>query len=147
MIQGLLVSREILYKWKRVDSVYCPLCKEKENVKHIYYDCKRIQELWKMLGQLIDVKIQWKHIVFGFTQDLVIHKFRNLLMKIILYAIFKTWLQGIDDSPKFVVYKSVWKNILNDLKLWNSILQITATGKQHRVFRSMWNCFFNKIES
>ena len=145
MIHGLLVSREILYKWKRVESSFCPTWKEMENVKHIYFDCKRIQEIWNVIGRLIGIKVQWKHIILGFAEDLVIHKFRNTLFKIVLYAIFKSWLQGIENKDKYIIYNMVWQNVLNDIHLWNKVLRLTSIYQKHPSVRVIWNNFYHKL--
>ena len=147
MIHGLLVGRDTLCKWKKVNSSLCPLCKRKEDVKHIYFECHRIQEIWNKIGKAIDVKITWKHIVLGFTQDLLVHKCRNLLFKIVLYSIFKTWLHGVENVNNYTTHNTIWHNILRDLRIWNCILYSTNLGKQYFLIRRIWNNCYIKLNS
>ena len=97
LIHKLLVSREILKKWNRVNSELCPVCQKIENVQHIYYDCDRIRLMWTKLGSVINIDLSWKKIIFGYTQNTLSHYVRNLLFTIILYSIFKemdVWVRG-----------------------------------------------------
>lgn len=145
MIHGLLVSREILHKWKRIDSIKCPFCNEHENIKHIYYDCSRIQTMWQKIGLAINIDIKWRHIVLGFTLDIVTHKVRNILFKIILYAIFKTWAQSIENDVRYKTYKAVWYQILKDLNNWNNIVYVSKFSLQYPDFRGTWNKIYGKM--
>ena len=144
MIQGLLVSRIILCKWKRIDSELCHNCKDKEDVKHIYFNCKIIQDIWSKLGKVIKVNIQWKHIVFGFTQDITVHRVRNLILKIVLYAIFKIWLKSLENDINRT-QNFMWLYILKDLNDWNDIINKSVFDKNHKVFEKVWQEIYNKL--
>lgn len=144
MIQGLLVSRAILYKWKRSDTELCPYCKEKEDVKHIYFNCKRIEEIWCKVGKILDVNIQWKHIVLGFTQDVTVHRVRNLLFKVISYAIFKLWLNSLD-TKSILTSENMWKVIKNDIIVWYHVINITNFDKNHDHFKQIWKHLINRL--
>jgi len=147
MVHGLLVSREILNKWKRVDSVICPFCKETENIKHIYYDCRRIQSMWQKIGVALNIDIKWRHIVLGFTLDIVTHKVRNILFKIILYAIFKIWTQSIENDVSYKIDKVIWYQVLKDVSIWHNMVYVSEFSSQCPNFRGTWNKAYVKILS
>ena len=63
--------------------------------------------------------------MFGFTEDIDTHKVRNLLFKIILYAIFRCWCKGIDDIEYYENYNCVWYTVLSDINIWNNILNVS----------------------
>ena len=87
MIHRLTVSRHILCKWKKTESDKCPICNEQETVRHIYYECKRVKDMWTKIGQVLKVKITWKRIMFGYTQDITVHQTRNLCLAL-FYMVF-----------------------------------------------------------
>jgi len=147
IVHRLLVGREILNRWKRVDSVVCPFCKETENIKHIYYDCRRIQSMWQKIGVALNIDIKWRHIVLGFTLDIVTHKVRNILFKIILYAIFKIWTQSIENDLSYKIDKAIWYQVLKDLSIWNNMVYVSEFSSQCPNFRGTWNKAYVKILS
>ena len=50
LVHNLIPNRKTLYKWKKSDTDLCPLCTIVETTKHIYFECKRVTELWKKVG-------------------------------------------------------------------------------------------------
>ena len=144
MIHGLLVSRIILSKWKRINTELCHNCNEREDVKHIYYNCKIVQEIWSKLGKVMNIDIQWKHIIFGLTQDITVHRVRNLILKIFLYAIFKLWLRSLEHVTSRTM-NFVWLSIVKDFNEWNDIIGITSFDKNHKVFVKMWQEIYSKF--
>lgn len=61
-------------------------------MKHIYFECKNVQELWIIISDVLKVDLTWEKIVLGFVEDLSVHSFRNLVIGIVLYARYKFWL-------------------------------------------------------
>jgi hypothetical protein len=111
LIQKLTVCRQILRKWNKTDTDQCPVCNDIETVKHIYFECPRVNEMWRKLGSVVKIDITWKKIVFGYIEDIMPHKIRNLLFSVILYGLFKNWMSSFDDQTKYVC-----ANILNVIK-------------------------------
>ena len=102
VVQKLTVSRQILKRWNRTNSNLCPVCNELETVEHIYFDCKRIKEMWGKIGKCIKVEITWKKILFGYIQNIESHKVRNTLFSIIIYCLYKNWVAGIEDEKNYL---------------------------------------------
>ena len=69
-------------------------CNEIQNTKHLLYECPRVNNIWILIGSILQVNIRYKHIVIGNepTSDFV--KNRNLLFSYIAYAIYKHWVQS-----------------------------------------------------
>lgn len=101
IIQKLIVCRHTLKRWNRTDSDKCPVCNELETIKHIYFECPRVNEMWRKLGKCLKVEITWKKILFGYIQDIVQHRVRNLVFSIILYCLFKNWIGSMQDKLKY----------------------------------------------
>ena len=98
LINNLIVCRKTLFKWKKIDTDLCPVCNKEETVKHIYFECKNVQELWIIISDVLKVDLTWEKIVLGFVEDLSVHSFRNLVIGIVLYARYKFWLKGLDEK-------------------------------------------------
>lgn len=101
VINRLTVSRQILKSWKQISDDKCPFCKKLETVKHIYFECDRVGNMWKHLGNALKIDITWKKILFGYTQDIQSHKVRNLLFSIVMYSLFKHWINSFENSIQY----------------------------------------------
>ena len=143
MIHNLILCRKTLKKWKRVVNDYCPMCKKCENVKHIYYECKRISDIWKCIGDILEIKITWKKIVVGYSDDNIHCYFRNLIFSIILYAIFKFWMNGLEEENKYIS-GSLIKYIKIEISKWNNIIFSVTPYKDYlKNTNKMWNKLIN----
>ena len=88
----------------------CEYCLQKETTKHMLYDCKRIQSLWKHVSEILKINITWKNIVCGFiSADISDYiKCLNHIISVIVYAIYKE-----NSFCKYECYKS--KNIICEI--------------------------------
>jgi len=102
LLHNLIMCRKVLFKWKRCDNEVCPLCGSTETIKHIYFDCELMRRVWNKIGECLKLNITWEKIVLGFTDDLVIHSLRNLVISLILYARYKFWLKGLDEETCYI---------------------------------------------
>lgn len=55
----------MLYKYKLEQTDQCDHCKCKGDIKHLFFDCKRVKEIWLKVGDAWKWNIQWKHLVLG----------------------------------------------------------------------------------
>ena len=60
IIQRLTMCRAILKNWKQRDDDTCPVCHNKETVKHIYFDCECVNNMWKSIGNALSIDLTWK---------------------------------------------------------------------------------------
>ena len=136
LLHNLLPCRETLFKWKKEKSNVCPLCEEIETIKHIYYDCQCINHVWISLGRKLKIDLTWEKIILGFTQDITIHRLRNMLFTIIMYARYKLWAR----STEQLIGNHDFTNILNaDTCKWNFIIKSVNLDKNHNAFKDIWN--------
>jgi hypothetical protein len=47
LIHFILPCKELLKQWRIVNNSDCLVCKEKENYKHLYLDCKYNKKYWQ----------------------------------------------------------------------------------------------------
>ena len=89
------------------------------------------------IGQVSKLDIQWRHLVFGFYENIAIHKFRNLIIKVILYSIYKTWLSGLE-SIKDYTSKNLWYARGKDLLIWKETVKNLNVDKRSFNFPQIW---------
>ena len=69
LLNNLLNNRLYLSKWKNT-SPFCNMCPGIiENTRHLIFQCANVQNIWKILGVIINFDIQWKHVVIGFCLE------------------------------------------------------------------------------
>ena len=88
LLHNILCCNEKLSLWKIRDSNKCNNCEEKGNIKHMLFTCKDVDRIWDSVGKALQVKIQWKHLVIGFDDCVIVNRFRNIMMSIIMYSIY-----------------------------------------------------------
>jgi len=135
-IHKLLPNRETLHKWHKVDRPNCPICHDIETIKHIYYDCKCSLPMWLTLGKIMNIDITWNKIISGFLEDIPIHRMRNLIFTIIMYARYKLWSKSTEEQITENELRSI---VLKDIIKWNYIVQVTNFDKNHHIFKEMWS--------
>ncbi len=94
LICNILNTRTNISKWNREINGKCQFCKENQTVKHLLFDCPRIQNLWSLIGNLLKMNISYKHLILG---DIVANEFieeRNLVITYVKYGIYKHWIMA-----------------------------------------------------
>jgi len=135
LLNNLIMCRKVLLKWKRSDTEECPLCGSTETIKHIYFDCNLMRVVWNKVGECLKLNITWEKVILGFTEDLVIHNLRNLVISLILYVRYKFWLKSLEEETSPSVFKIM---MLKDIKMWNKIINYPCY-KNHVTFKIQWN--------
>ena len=91
ILNNIVPCGKVLSKWNKDISEKCEYCNETETTKHMLYDCKRVQNIWKNVSSILRVNVTWKNVVCGFINVDITPKIRclNYIFSIIVYAIFK----------------------------------------------------------
>ena len=85
-----ILTNTTLYKYKIKDTVQCDLCHEhNETLIHLFYECSKVQMLWKWLEGVINTKLTWENIVFA-NARLNPKLLPNLLTVIVKYYIYSS---------------------------------------------------------
>ncbi len=98
---NILSNRQLVSKWNRNIDNKCQFCNEIQNTKHLLYECPRVNNIWVLIGSILQVDIRYKHIVIGNEPSSDFIKNRNLLFSYIAYAIYKHWVQAENDIVNF----------------------------------------------
>ncbi len=135
LIHNLIPCREMLVKWKKAIDIKCPICNEPETVKHVYFDCPCIGNVWQAIGCKLNIEITWTKVIMGYLVDIPIHRARNLLFTVLLYARYKMWSKSIENSVTVRDYLSI---LMNDVSKWNYLINVVTFDCNHDVFRAIW---------
>lgn len=136
ILHNIVPSREVLYKWKKLNTNLCPHCNELETIEHIYFECPLVKHIWKALCTNTKVDVNWSKIIMGYRLDIPIHYVRNLLFSIVLYGRYKHWSRGLEET---VIAKDLLAMILGDIKKWNFVINHDNSIRNHNVIRDIWN--------
>ena len=79
----------------------CPICGQIQTVKHLIFECNRVQNLWILIGSILRVNIRYKHIIVGNKAENDYIKNRNLLISYTAYSIYKFWLMSENKKANF----------------------------------------------
>ena len=103
LIHNLIYPGYILNKWKPSVSSHCSFCSELETLEHLLFLCGRVQNIWKKVGTAFKVDLRWHHLIVGFdeTHADIINKTRNLIITIVMFAIFASWVKSGDSKENY----------------------------------------------
>ena len=59
---------------------------------HLLFYCKRLNNLWRVIGEKLKLSIQLKHIIFGLQIITDITYVHNLIIVITAFSIYKSWI-------------------------------------------------------
>ena len=91
IIHGILPCNVNLARWRIRISNLCDVCGEKQDIKHLLFDCAYVKTLWEVIEDIVEAKIMYKNIILGIdgTTNL---PFKNYVIDFCAFAIYKEWL-------------------------------------------------------
>ena len=92
LICNILNTRTNISKWNKDINDKCQFCKQRQNVRHLLFDCPRIKNLWVLIGSILKMNITYKHLIIGDTAANGFIEERNLVISYIKYGIYKHWI-------------------------------------------------------
>ena len=98
---NILCTRSRVFKWNKDLDDKCPYCNEVQNVKHLLFDCRRVKNLWAIVGDILKLDIKYKHLILGDNETNSFIKSRNLIINYIQYAIYKHWIMSENNKINF----------------------------------------------
>jgi len=138
LFHNLIPCRVMLVRWKKQTSEMCPICKCKETIEHIYFDCECIKNVWNIIGNKLDIDLNWDKIFLGYLQDIPVHRVRNLIFTIVMYAKYKLWAKSLCENVTPYDFNRI---LMNDLSKWDFAIDNTTFDKDHSVFRVIWKSY------
>ncbi len=111
LINNIVICGKTVSLWNPNVSSLCEFCNEMNTVRHMLFECKRVQSVWNMYGKRIKCNIQWKHIIIGFKGNSLTCIAYNIVISIIAYNIYSEWIKCINSKKQ---YKNI--NLLQSCK-------------------------------
>ena len=65
-------------------------------------ECSRVHSLWAVIGKILKVNIQYKHIVLGNNPQTQLIQTRDLVISYIAYSIYKFWILAENNKVNFI---------------------------------------------
>jgi hypothetical protein len=93
LINFILPCKELLKQWRIVNNSDCLVCKEKENYKHFYFDCKYNKKYWQVVKKMTtnlyigDHVFNLESLIFGYKIYDQAYFDLNLLITLIFFSI------------------------------------------------------------
>ena len=94
LIHFILSCKELLKQWRILNNSDCLVCKEKENYKHLYLDCKYSKKYWQEVKKMTtnlyigDHVFNLESLVFGYNIYDQAYFDLNLLITLIFFSIY-----------------------------------------------------------
>ena len=88
LLHNQLICKDKLFKWKIEQTDKCIHCGLVDNSKHQLYACEKVRPIWTLIGNILNINLQWKHLVLGFNEESERCKDINRICTIILYALY-----------------------------------------------------------
>ena len=124
LIHNLVYSGYILSKWKLGVSNKCVVCGKNETAEHMLFECDRVKNIWKIVGEILKLDISWHHNVLGLDEINAkqINVTRNNIITIITYSIYALWVKCGETKESFK-YLNIVKNVHNYLHYYMKMFQ------------------------
>ena len=134
VVHNILPCGKVLSKWLHNCSDKCKNCGKIETTEHMLFYCKNIENVWKIISEVLKVNVKWKNVVCGLpsSENSKNLRFINVVITIVSYSIFKSsnkcrWSNQTKNekieqtiSKDILFYKLIFKtkgnNILEDLR-------------------------------
>ena len=101
LLCNIVCTRNKIAKWnKNIDS-NCPYCNCEQSVRHLVFECSRVNCLWAIVGHTLKLDIKYKHLILGDEQTSTFLKARNSFINYICYGVYKYWILSKNGKINF----------------------------------------------
>ncbi len=94
LLNNILCTKSIISKWNPKMNSLCPLCSLDHTVQHLLFECIHINNIWAIVGSILNINITYKHIIIGTLGKSEYVQARNLVINYIAYSIYKMWIMS-----------------------------------------------------
>ncbi len=101
LLCNIIATRSKIVKWNKNINENCTYCNVKQTVKHLLYECTRVNNLWAVIGGILKLDIKYKHLILGNRVDNDTIKYRNMLISYIKYSLYKFWVLSENKKVDF----------------------------------------------
>ena len=128
LTHNILFTGYMVNKWNHKVSKTCVVCKSNHTVKHLLYDCEKINNIWKKVSTILNVNIKWKILVIGLMEISKRNSMYNVVLTIICKAIFEQWAKNSEEDEKLkninylhgiVIRLNVYRKLFYEINMYN----------------------------
>ena len=101
LICNIVTTRSQISRWNQDINENCTFCNEKQTIRHLIFDCVRVQNLWTLIGSILKLNITYKHLIIGDRTENEYIRCRNLVISYAKYAIYKFWILSENKKLNF----------------------------------------------
>ena len=98
----MICTRSLIAKGNPNINSLCRHCGQRQTIKHLVYECDRVQTIWNLIGSILHLDIRYKHIIIGNKVDNEFIKARNLRISYVSYSIHKFWIMSENRKIDFL---------------------------------------------
>ena len=138
ILMNILSCGEKISKWNPTVSKNCQICGESESISHLLFYCKRLNNLWRVIGEKLKLSIQLKHIIFGLQIITDITYVHNLIIVITSFSIYKSWINCSFNNIDFKMC-NLQTEIKVNLAFYNELFKFGLPKKCHHYLSSVIN--------
>lgn len=133
LINYIIPTKALLYKWKNSHNDRCNLCDIKEDYDHFFISCNLLKKFWEKINEILtEVKyhlnITLKHLVFGYKISDDSYQDLNYFFTILSFSIYKSYY-GSEQKQKhvdvFMIFFAELRRSLYEIKLSENSLFFT----------------------
>ena len=110
LLQYIIPTRQLLYKWKIAESNLCNICNVEEDYNHLFISCNYLKQFWDQIKKLLktihfDFNITLVHLVIGYKIYDREYFDINYLFSILAFSIYKSYYVSEQKTKNIDVFK------------------------------------------
>jgi len=142
LINNTVICGKTVSIWNKTVLQSCEKCNEVHTVKHMLYECSMVYDLWRKISNIINCEITWKHIVLGIRGTGIRCSAYNIMITIVAYTIYSTWVKQINKDKAINSHVSLYQCCKNKILFYINCLSLThcklvAEYMKNRVYNNM----------
>jgi hypothetical protein len=140
LIHFILPCKELLKQWRIVNNSDCLVCKEKENYKHLYFDCKYNKKYWQKVKKMTtnlyigDHVFNLESLAFGYKiYDQAYFDLNLLIITLIFFPIYKAYYISKEKQKNVDIFKKFKDEVNNvfDTNIFRHVKTGNFISKAH----------------
>jgi hypothetical protein len=130
----------LLKQWRIVNNSDCLVCKEKENYKHLYFDCKYNKKYWQKVKKMTtnlyigDHVFNLESLAFGYKiYDQAYFDLNLLIITLIFFPIYKAYYISKEKQKNVDIFKKFKDEVNNvfDTNIFRHVKTGNFISKAH----------------
>ena len=144
ILHNILPCRKKVCKWQNDISPNCEYCNETEDIAHMLFRCSRVYNIWKHLGESLQLNVKLKHVIFGLNCNIMPESNRHLCIVIVSFIIYAMWCKCSVEKINYALV-NLKTDIRQQLLFYLSVFESILTDRRRRHFSNTMKCMIEKL--